>query len=161
MGGNNSVTYEWAHNTTSSSPTRRSGRTSTPGNSDAGSVTRSVASSSPDEPLMFVSYLDRHAPYFASLRQTLSSQRPWGDDGERDASPYGFDRDLVGEVIYEEEAKEPFGDEDSHCQQQPESVRSGVKQRGRFDKFRFRPPRSPFKGSRPATTPPPRGSVSP
>jgi hypothetical protein len=73
-----------------------------------------------------------------SVRETTDSPRG-SDDQEREDSPAE-----MGEIVFEE------------------AKALSAKQRGRLDKFRTtRPPRSPYKGSRSASTPPPCGPSSP
>lgn len=106
-----------------------------------------------EEPPTFVSYLHRQAASdLSSVREaaeTSSTREDGGGSEEREGSP----AEIVGypQVLFEE-ASTPK-------EQQPMSVR-GAKQ-NLLDKYRARPPRSPVKGARPVTTPPPRGSVSP
>jgi hypothetical protein len=112
----------------------------------------SSSNSSGEEPPTFVNYLPRQAASdLTSVREAAeaSSPRAGESDGEeREGSP----AEIVGypKVLFEQ-ANE----------QQPMPVRPP--KQNLLDKYRSssRPPRSPVKGARPVTTPPPRGSVSP
>jgi hypothetical protein len=115
----------------------------------------SSSHSSDEEPPTFVSYLQRQAASdLTSVREAAeaSSPRAGESDGEeREGSP----AEIVGyPTVLFEQANVPK-------EQQPMTVRP-LKQ-NLLDKYRSssRPPRSPVKGARPVTTPPPRGSVSP
>jgi hypothetical protein len=117
----------------------------------------SSSSSSGEDPPTFVSYLDRQgASDLTSLREdVVSTERTRGDAAEERESP----SEIVGysEVIFEEADAE---DEDEDDSQQPRPILRPIKERltGRLQKFRYRPPRSPVKGSRPLATPPPGSS---
>lgn len=122
--------------------TRRSahsGSTTTVETSSATQTSSSGGSSTEDKPPTFVSYFDRqNASDLTLLREGISSQRADVDRSEeREDSP----ADLVAypELFFEQ----------------------ANLARGRPDRLRSRPPRSPTKGLRHLTTPPPRGSVSP
>jgi hypothetical protein len=111
----------------------------------------SSSNSSGEEPPTFVSYLHRQAASdLTSVREAAETSSPRAGEGEeREASP----AEIVGypEVLFEQ-ANVPK-------EQQPLPVRPPKE--NTLDKYRLRPPRSPVKGARSVTTPPPRGSVSP
>lgn len=113
----------------------------------------SSSNSSSEEPPTFVSYLQREsASDLTSVREAAETSSPRaGGVGkeEREGSP----SEIVGypQVLFEEA--------NGLREQQPSPVR--LAKQNLLDKYRTRPPRSPVKGARPVTTPPPRGSVSP
>lgn len=124
------------------SSTRRSGRSNSPVTDGSSSMTHtSSSSSSREEPPTFVSYLDRkNASDLTSTREEMETcvTRSDGlDNEEREGSP----ADFVGyQSLYFEEG---------------ELAPKPVRPPSRPEKFRTRPPRSPVKGSRMITTPPP------
>jgi hypothetical protein len=134
------------------STSKKSGNSPVTLEGSAGTNTSS-SNSSDEEPPTFVSYLPRQAASdLTSVREAAetSSPRAGGSDGEeREGSP----AEIVGypEVLFEQ-ANVPK-------EQQPMPVRPP--KQNLLEKYRSRPPRSPVKGARPVTTPPPRGSVSP
>lgn len=138
--------------TTNSSSSRRSGNTTSPSTSESASGTHTSSSaSSREEPLNFVSYLDRVADLI-SVREVTDSPRTAGSDGEeREASP----AEMFNSSIMFEEAKAPRDGTTRKAR-----LIIPRKQRGRLDKFRSRPPRNPFKRTTPppCSPPPPRGS---
>ena len=129
--------------TTTSSSSRRSGRTSTSPSTSESATHTSSSGSSREEPPTFVSYLDRVAD-LVSVRESTEMSSPRADcEQEREGSPAE-----MGDLLFEE-AKAPRG---------RKIICPTTKQRGRLEKFRTRPPRSPYKGIRSASTPPPRSS---
>jgi hypothetical protein len=139
-GPNQTMMDSRVHSTGSS--TRRSGRSSSPVTDGSSSMTHtSSSSSSREEPPTFVSYLDRkNASDLTSTREEMETRvtRSDGPDNEeREGSP----ADFVGyQSLYFEEG---------------ELAPKPVRPPSRPEKFRTRPPRSPVKGSRMITTPPP------
>jgi hypothetical protein len=106
--------------------------------------TNSTGSSGPEEPLKFVSYLDR---------ETKSKKNPLPpvDDGDERASP----TEIVGytEMVFEAATSTP-----GQTTQQPALIRPLQKRdedKYRSERSRSRPPLSPIKGLRTPTTPPP------
>lgn len=126
----------------------QSGTTASASTSESTSGTHTTASSSSqEEPPTFVSYLER-LPELVSVRETVetSSPRTTGKDGEeREDSPAE-----MGNLRFEE-AKAPF-------ERKLKSNSTAINQRVRLDKFRVRPPRSPYVMPRSASTPSPRSS---
>jgi hypothetical protein len=122
--------------------------------SSSATNTSSSNSSSGEEPPTFVSYLHRQAASdLTSVREAAETSSPRAGESkgeEREGSP----AEIVGypTVLFEQANVVPR-------EQQPMPVRPP--KQNRLDKYRPRPPRSPVKGARPVTTPPPRGSVSP
>jgi len=146
-GGNQAIANTRVHSLGNSTSSRRSGRSGSPVTDGGSAMTHtSSSSSSQTEPPTFVSYLDRkNASDLTTTREemeTCESRSDRIENEEREGSPAPF----VGyEPMYFEEAGLPAE------QQAPKPVRPP----SRPDKFRSRPPRSPMKGSRMITTPPP------
>eukprot|EP00977_Amphora_coffeiformis_P005574 scaffold1171_cov177-Amphora_coffeaeformis.AAC.4 len=146
-GGSQAIPSTTVHSLGNSSSSRRSGRSGSPVTDGSSAMTHtSSSSSSRTEPPTFVSYLDRkNASDLTTTREemeTCESRSGRVDNEEREGSP----APIVGyEPMYFEEAGIPAE------QQAPKPVRPP----SRPDKFRSRPPRSPMKGSRMITTPPP------
>jgi len=136
--------------------TRTSNVSSSPGTVETSSATRtsgsSAGSSSEEKPPKFVSYFDRQgASDLTSHREAAERSSPRADPNcseEREDSP----AQLVAypSVVFEQA--------NSSAESAPSDTSTSASGRNRP---RSRPPRSPTKGMRPLTTPPPRGSVSP
>lgn len=137
----------------SSSSLRRSSTANSPNTVSSSSMTTSSSASSQDEPPRFVSYLDRKlSSDLTSLRETDERSSPCEGDRireETESSP----SELLGysDCTFEEAQAPPLG---SKARPRPIWPAKGF-QLGR--KVRSLPPRSPHKGSRTPTTPPPRG----
>lgn len=143
-----------------SSSLRRNPSSQSPTTVSSSSMTTNSSNSSQEEPPKFVSYLDRKTTSdLTSLRETdeRSSPRTGGGTGEeRESSPSA----LLGysDVIFEA-AKAPGEEPSAATRPSPIWPNRGF-QLGR--KVRSLPPRSPHKGLKRATTPPPgSGAVSP
>jgi hypothetical protein len=150
--GNTSLAGAASMRSRTTSTSKKSGNSPVTLEGSSGTNTSS-SNSSGEEPPTFVSYLHRQAASdLTSVREAAETSSPRageGDGEEREASP----AEIVGypEVLFEQ-ANVPK-------EQQPLPVRPPKE--NTLDKYRLRPPRSPVKGARPVTTPPPRGSVSP
>lgn len=132
-----------------------------PGTLETSSVTHTSSSSANSSldviPPKFVSYFDRQfASDLTSLREDIDTVAARGGADEREPSP----AEMVGfpEVLFEmaSTAKAELASR----------IIPNSSGNGRPDKIRARPPRSPcprtpVKGMRPSTTPPPRGNLSP
>lgn len=129
---------------------RRSAQSGSTGTETTSATNTSSSASSDEKPPTFVSYLDRQAASdLTTFREAAPSPRGEADIGEeREDSP----AELVSypAVIFEEVAVSR-----NISSPQPRGFLS------RPERVRSLPPRSPTKGLRPMTTPPPRGSVSP
>jgi hypothetical protein len=149
-----------SQSTTTSGSRPSVGRTGSPATQS--SFSASSSSGTQEEPPTFVSYMDRQgASDLTSLReetQETSSKRGGAglaNNEEREGSP-------AAELLQVGQ----FNQEVVFQEAQPKAIRPD-RIRGRLDKFRtgrpavLRPPRSPVKGYKPSTTPPPRGSHSP
>ena len=127
----------------------QSGTTTSASTSESTSGTHTTASISSQEevPPTFVSYLER-LPELVSVRELMesSSPRATGKEGEeREDSPAE-----MGNLLFEV-AKASF-------ERNQKSSSPAISQRVRLDKFRVRPPRSPYMMPRSASTPSPRSS---
>lgn len=152
-GGNPALQNNRVHSLGNSSSSRRSGRSSSPVTDVSSAMTHtSSSSSSRSEPPTFVSYLDRkNASDLTSTREemeTCDSRSNGVDKEEREGSPAPI---VEYQPMYFEEA----------ALLAPQQVPKPVRPPSRPDKFRSRPPRSPMKGSRMITTPPPCRTTSP
>jgi len=138
---------------------RPNGQTSSPNTAETSSATHTSSSGGgssceQQEPPTFVSYLDRQgASDLTSTRDATEVPPARGDADakeEREDSPAA---ELLGysELVFEEANSTS---REFSSPQPPSKIK-------RADRYRSRPPRSPTKGLRPLTTPPPRGSVSP
>ena len=142
---------------TSNSPTTIS-------SASASMTTNSSSSSATDAPPTFVSYLDRKLTSDLSfMRETVESSSPRADDSnseKRESSPAA---EMLGytDVVFEEAEAPPNAETGKTTSKKPRPIwpTKGF-HFGR--RVRSLPPRSPHKGSRtPTTPPPPSGSVSP
>jgi hypothetical protein len=135
---------------------RRNSSVNSPNTLSSSSMTTNSSTSSQDEPPTFVSYLDRKmASDLTSLREMDERSSPREDHRgreERESSP----AELLGYLDATfEEAQAPPGYSGPQAKPRPIWPSKGF-QFGR--KVRSLPPRSPHKGLRTPTTPPPRGS---
>jgi len=135
--------------TNNSNSSRRSGNSNSPSTSVSATGTNATttSASSGEEPPKFVSYLDRVAQLM-SVRESAEQDSPRTLEGEkREASPAEMD-----EMMFEEPV--------TPKQRAQSSIVRPTNHRLRLDKFRTgsRPPRSPYKGCKSTSTPPPRGS---
>lgn len=138
----------------SASSLRRSSTTNSPNTVSSASMTTNSSASSQDEPPTFVSYLDRKMTSdLTSLRETEERFSPRQGVGgpDRVSSP----AEILGYTdMTFEEAQAPPGQPGSKARPRPIWPTKGF-QLGR--KVRSLPPRSPHKGLRTPSTPPPRG----
>ena len=133
---------------------RRSSTTASPNTVSSASMTTNSSASSHDEPPTFVSYLDKKLASDLTLLREMderSSPRDTVGGAERESSP----AEILGysDMTFEE-AQAPTGRPGSRARPRPVWPTKGF-QFGR--KVRSLPPRSPHKGLRTPSTPPPRG----
>ena len=136
------------HSLGNSSSSRKSGRSSSPGTDGSSALTHtSSSSSSPSEPPTFVSYLyKKNTSDLTTTREEMEescdSRSGSCENEEREGSPAPI---VAYQPMYFEGA----------ALLSDQKVPKPVRPPSRTDKFRSRPPRSPLKGSRMMTTPPP------
>jgi hypothetical protein len=146
--GQPAIAQAHVHSLENSSSSRNSGQSNSPVTDGSSTMTHtSSLRSSPSEPSTFVSHLydKKNASDLTTREETesLANRSAGIENEEREGSPAPI-------VSYH-----PFSFEGAALLLEQQMIPKPLRPPSRPDKFRSRPPRSPVKGSRMVTTPPP------